>query len=235
LFKPRAASRVPNDRRGQAIGRHDTLGLADVIVEAAITTIMDLEDSIAAVDAEDKALAYGNWLGLMRGDLVETFEKNGRMVTRRLAEDKVFTAPDGSRLTQKGRSLMLLRNVGHLMTSPAILDRDGAEAFEGLMDALIGTLTAMHDLRGPAGNSATGAVYVVKPKMHGPEEVAFACETFDRVEDVLGLPRDTVKIGIMDEERRTTVNLNAYGPPSAGSASSTPVSWIARATRSTRR
>ncbi len=193
--------------RDHPIGRYDTLGLADVIVEAAVTTIMDLEDSIAAVDAEDKVHAYGNWLGLMRGDLEETFDKAGQPMTRRLAEDREFTAPDGSGLTLKGRSMMLLRNVGHLMTNPAILDRDGNEAYEGLMDAMIGTLIAMHDLKKPTGNSVTGSVYVVKPKMHGPEEVAFACATFDQVEDVLGLPRHTVKIGIMDEERRTTVNL----------------------------
>ncbi|MFK7941906.1 MAG: malate synthase G [Paracoccaceae bacterium] len=193
--------------RDHPIGRYDTLGLADVIVEAAVTTIMDLEDSIAAVDADDKVLAYGNWLGLMRGDLEEDLTKAGKTFTRKLAEDKVFTAPDGSMLSLKGRSMMLLRNVGHLMTNPAIIDRDGEEAFEGLMDALIGTMIAMHDLKKPSGNSVHGSVYVVKPKMHGPEEVAFTDEIFSKVEDILGLPRNTVKIGIMDEERRTTVNL----------------------------
>ena len=193
--------------RENPIGRHDTLGLADVNVEAAITTIMDLEDSIAAVDAEDKVLAYGNWLGLMKGDLTEDVTKDGKTFTRELHADRNFIAPDGTPFFLKGRSLMLLRNVGHLMTNPAVLDRNGEEAYEGLMDALIGTMIALHDLKKPSGNSVTGSVYVVKPKMHGPEEVSFTTEIFDKVEEILGLPANTVKIGIMDEERRTTVNL----------------------------
>ena len=188
------------------IGRFDTLGLADVRIEAAVTTIMDLEDSIAAVDAADKVLAYGNWLGLMKGDLEEEVTKGGETFTRKLNPDREFLAPDGSALRLKGRSMLLLRNVGHLMTNPAILDSDGNEVFEGLMDALIGTMIAMHDLERKA-NSVTGSIYVVKPKMHGPEEVTFTDEIFTMVEEILGLPTNTVKIGIMDEERRTTVNL----------------------------
>ncbi|HRO60640.1 MAG TPA: malate synthase G, partial [Burkholderiaceae bacterium] len=180
-----------------------------VLIEAAITTIMDCEDSVAAVDAEDKALAYRNWLGLMRGDLVESVAKGGRSFERRMNADREYRAADGSSFTVKGRSLMLVRNVGHLMTNPAILDREGNEAYEGLIDAMCTTLAAMHDLRKDSGlrNSTQGSIYVVKPKMHGPEEVAFANEIFDHVEQVLGLPANTVKLGIMDEERRTTVNL----------------------------
>ncbi|WP_284264156.1 malate synthase G [Roseicyclus amphidinii] len=195
--------------RTHPIGSRDQAGLADVRMEAAVSAIMDCEDSVACVDAEDKVLAYGNWLGLMRGDLTETFEKGGAQMTRALSPDLDYVAPDGSAMTVKGRALMLVRNVGHLMTNPAIRLEDGSEAFEGLMDAVITTLIALHDLKKDEGarNSVAGSVYVVKPKMHGPEEVAFADETFGMVEAMLGLERYTVKLGIMDEERRTSVNL----------------------------
>ncbi|MDF1855652.1 malate synthase G [Pseudooceanicola sp.] len=191
------------------VGQQDLAGISDVRLESAVSAIMDCEDSVAAVDAEEKVGAYANWLGLMKGDLSEQMDKGGRAFTRRLTPDRDYTAPDGHNFSVKGRALMLVRNVGHLMTNPAILDAHGDEVFEGLMDAVVTTLCALHDLAKSGGdrNSIEGSVYVVKPKMHGPAEVAFADEIFTRVEDLLGLPRYTVKLGIMDEERRTSINL----------------------------
>ena len=191
------------------VGKSDPAGLSDIRLEAALTAIMDCEDSVAAVDAADKVLGYGNWLGLMQGSLTEAVEKNGKSLERRLQQDFAYIAPDGGTRMARGRALMLVRNVGHLMTNSAILDQDGAEVGEGVMDAMVTTLCALHDLcrtEGPR-NSPAGSIYMVKPKMHGPDEVAFACEVFDRVERVLGLPPNTVKLGIMDEERRTSANL----------------------------
>ena len=195
--------------RTHPIGARDQAGLADVKLESAISVIMDCEDSVACVDGEDKTLAYRNWLGLMKGNLSDTFEKGGKTVTRALNADPVFIGPSGGEVRVKGRALMLVRNVGHLMTNPAILLRDGSEIFEGLMDAMITVLIAKHDLAKSSGdrNSHSGSVYVVKPKLHGAEETAFSDETMTFVESVLGLPQYTVKLGIMDEERRTSVNL----------------------------
>jgi malate synthase len=195
--------------RAHFIGSRDQALLADVVMESALTAIMDCEDSVACVDADDKVQAYRNWLGLMKSDLEANMQKGGKSIVRRLNADRTYTTPEGGALTLKGRALLWVRNVGHLMTTPAIRDRQGTDVPEGVMDAMLTTLIAMHDLKKSDGlrNSLQGSVYVVKPKMHGPEEVAFADDTFTRIEKILGLPQNTVKLGIMDEERRTTVNL----------------------------
>ena len=191
------------------VGSSDKAGVKDIVLEAALTTIMDCEDSVAAVDAEDKALAYSNWLGLIKGDLEETITRGGSSFVRKMNADRQYKAADGSQMSLNGRSLMFIRNVGHLMTNPAILCSDGSEIPEGIMDGVITSLISLHDIKRQSGlsNSTAGSIYIVKPKMHGPDEAAFTNDLFNAVEDMLGLDRHTIKVGIMDEERRTSVNL----------------------------
>jgi len=200
------------------IGQTDGAGISDITLESALTTIMDCEDSIAAVDADDKVVVYSNWLGLMKGDLSQTIVKGGKEFTRQLNSDRSYTSSDGGALTLKGRSLMFVRNVGHLMTNEAIIDKDGNEIPEGILDGVVTSLISLHDVKGNGqfSNTTTGSIYIVKPKMHGPEEVAFADDLFNAVEDAYSLPRYTIKMGIMDEERRTTVNLKQCIKAAAG-------------------